>query len=356
MSLTVQNIFQPTSFGELVRWAEFIQQSDLLPRDYRGKPSNIVLACQMGSEVGLSPMQALAGIAVINGRPGIWGDALIGLCRQSPLCEDIQETVEGDGDARVAVCTAKRKGATVVVARFSVGDAKRAGLASKDIWKAYPDRMLRMRARGFALRDAFPDILRGLKTAEELQDYPTIEGRAEEPAPVPAEKPTRGIAGNTEEARAAKAAQPDEKPTREKVDGRTKEARAAKAQPAEKAPAEILQDLRPEPWTTTRTSQSQDGFTVTEQAAATPLFEAFLFDANGEPTDGEIHTDATAWVMKFLALWQAASVDARLALEEHNADALAAARRLVAFELKGEKAAASAPNGSDTPSDYDPKD
>src|SRR5208282_3076320 len=150
-------------------------------------------------------------------------------------------------------------------------------------------------------------------------------------------KPTRGIAGNTEEARAAKAPQPDEKPTREKVDGRTKEARAAKAQP-EKAPAEILQDLRPEPWTTTRTSQLQDGFTVTEQAAATPVFEALLFDANGEPTDGEVFGDATAWVMKFLALWQAASVDARLALEEHNADALADARRLVAFELtEGEK-------------------
>jgi hypothetical protein len=32
--------------------------------------------------------------------------------------------------------------------------------------------MLAMRARGFALRDAFPDVLKGLITAEEAQDYP----------------------------------------------------------------------------------------------------------------------------------------------------------------------------------------
>jgi hypothetical protein len=35
--------------------------------------------------------------------------------------------------------------------------------------------MLQMRARGFALRDAFPDVLRGLITAEEASDYPTPE-------------------------------------------------------------------------------------------------------------------------------------------------------------------------------------
>jgi hypothetical protein len=33
--------------------------------------------------------------------------------------------------------------------------------------------MLALRARGFALRNAFADALRGLITAEEAQDYPT---------------------------------------------------------------------------------------------------------------------------------------------------------------------------------------
>jgi len=53
-----------------------------------------------------------------------------------------------------------------------VEDAKRAGLwAKQGPWTAYPKRMMQMRARGFALRDAFPDVLKGMITAEEAQDY-----------------------------------------------------------------------------------------------------------------------------------------------------------------------------------------
>ena len=46
-------------------------------------------------------------------------------------------------------------------------------LWGKNVWKSYPDRMLQMRARGFALRDSFPDVLKGLITREEAQDYQT---------------------------------------------------------------------------------------------------------------------------------------------------------------------------------------
>jgi hypothetical protein len=133
-----------------------------------------MLAIQHGSEVGLSPMQSLQSIAVINGRPCVWGDAAIALVKASPVCEFVWETVEGDGDQMVAMCQAKRRGyekATTVT--FSVADAKKAGLWGKTgPWQQYPKRMLQLRARGFALRDAFPDVLRGLITAEEAQDYP----------------------------------------------------------------------------------------------------------------------------------------------------------------------------------------
>jgi hypothetical protein len=170
-------VLTPTSFDQLVTFSEIAATSGLVPKDYNGKPGAIMIAVQMGSELGLSPMQSLQSVAVINGRPGIWGDGLIGLCRASPLCEDIVETFTGEGDERVAICLAKRRGATPVEGRFSVADAKRAGLWGKNIWLAYPDRMLRNRARGFALRDAFPDILRGLKTGEELLDTPPDDFR-----------------------------------------------------------------------------------------------------------------------------------------------------------------------------------
>jgi len=181
-------ILRPASFNELAQFATMAAKSAMVPPSFRGKAEDIMLAVQMGSELGLAPMQALQNIAVINNRPSVWGDALIGLCRASPNCEDIAEKLDGDGENMVATCMAKRRGASPVVARFSVADAKKAGLWGKaGPWQQYPARMLQLRARGFALRDAFPDVLRGLISAEEARDMPTepahpgptIEARAE---------------------------------------------------------------------------------------------------------------------------------------------------------------------------------
>ena len=171
-------IFQPQSFGELVQFAEMAARSNMVPTSFKGKPEDIMLAVQLGSEVGLSPMQAIQGIAVINGRPAIWGDSVVGLVRQSPHCENITEKTEGEGDAMVAVCIAKRFGADAVTSRFGVADAKKAGLWNKQgPWTQYPARMLQQRARGFALRDAFADVLKGLKTVEEVRDYKVVDER-----------------------------------------------------------------------------------------------------------------------------------------------------------------------------------
>lgn len=196
-------ILRPSTFAELDRFAQVAAKSKMVPTAYQNKPEDIMLAIQMGSELGLAPMQSLQGIAVINSRPSVWGDALIGLCRSSAACEDIAEKIEGDGDNRTAYCVAKRKGASPVTGRFSVADAKRANLWGKQgPWAQYPDRMLQMRARAFALRDAFPDVLKGLHVAEEVRDIPakadefagpTLDATAEiVPEPQPEPKRTLG--------------------------------------------------------------------------------------------------------------------------------------------------------------------
>jgi hypothetical protein len=165
------------SFDDAFRFAKMVAASEFAPKDFRGKAESCLLAIQHGSEVGLSPMQSLQSIAVINGRPTIWGDAALALVQASPVCEFVYETIDGDGDQMAAVCQAKRRGyAKPTIVTFSVADAKKAGLWGKSgPWQQYPRRMLQLRARGFALRDAFPDVLRGLVTAEEAQDYPQPE-------------------------------------------------------------------------------------------------------------------------------------------------------------------------------------
>ena len=162
----------PTSFEEAYRIAKVLAASDLVPKDYREKPENCLVAMQWGADVGLPGLQALQNIAVINGRPSIWGDAAKALALNHRECQDIQEFLTGEGDDLTAVCIAKRKNKRDVEQRFSVADAKKAGLWGKQgPWQNYPKRMLQMRARGFALRDQFPDALRGLVLAEEAQDY-----------------------------------------------------------------------------------------------------------------------------------------------------------------------------------------
>lgn len=152
------------SFDDAFRFSKMVASSDFAPKDFRGKPESCLLAIQHGSEIGLSPMQALQSIAVVNGRPSVYGDTALAVVMGSPVCEFVRERVEGEGDKMVAICEAKRRGyekANVVT--FSVADAKKAGLWGKSgPWQSYSRRMLQMRARGFCLRDTFPDVLLSL--------------------------------------------------------------------------------------------------------------------------------------------------------------------------------------------------
>lgn len=164
------------SFEALWRFAQCVAASPFAPRGME-KAEAIVPAIQLGLEIGLSPMSALQNVAVINGRPGIYGDAALALVRASGRCEAYSQRIEGDGDKREATVVSKRDdSAEPITSTFSVSDAKRAGLWGKQgPWSQYPDRMLLFRARGFNLRDNFGDILKGLRTIEEISDYGDIK-------------------------------------------------------------------------------------------------------------------------------------------------------------------------------------
>lgn len=158
----------PRSLEEALKFAEMLSKSTIVPKDFQGNPGNILVAVQWGMELGLKPLQAMQNIAVINGRPSLWGDSVIAIVRASPLCEYIYETEEGN----TSICRVKRVGEDEQVRTFSDDDADEAGLLSKaGPWKQYKKRMRQMRARAFALRDVFPDVLKGMPIAEEISDY-----------------------------------------------------------------------------------------------------------------------------------------------------------------------------------------
>ena len=159
----------PQSLDEALRFAEMMSKSNIVPKDYQGNAGNILVAIQWGMEIGLQPLQAMQNIAVINGRPSIWGDAMLAIVRGSGLLEYIREEPTDEG----CTCTIKRKGEEPVTRTFNKADANKAGLANKQgPWTNYPKRMMQMRARAYALRDVFPDVLRGVEVAEEARDMP----------------------------------------------------------------------------------------------------------------------------------------------------------------------------------------
>jgi len=185
----------PATLDEAWRLAGMIAKTALVPKHFQNKPEDVLVAIQMGAEVGLAPMQALQSIAVINGRPSIWGDGFLALLMASPLYQDHDEYYEVGGTRRdgltvedlkaettTAVCTFwRRNKGTPVTRRFTVAEARLAGLMGGTMagnkegpWRTYPARMLAMRARSWAGRDAFPDLLRGVRTAEEAIDVGDI--------------------------------------------------------------------------------------------------------------------------------------------------------------------------------------
>lgn len=161
----------PVDFEGAYRIANVVVSAGMAPKTL-STVEKAMVAILHGLEVGLTPMAALQAIAVINGRPTIWGDGAIGLVRSSGLLEWMKEYFEGDGPTLKAVCILKRRGEPEPVrGEFSMQDAKQAGLLGKEgPWQNYPKRMLQNRARAWPLRDTFADVLKGLHIREEVED------------------------------------------------------------------------------------------------------------------------------------------------------------------------------------------
>lgn len=165
----------PQTFDECYRMAKLLAMSEMVPDTFRGKPDDCCVAIMQGLECGLSPIAALQSIAVINGRPSIWGDGALAIVRASGLLEEFEEIDEPSVNGGRATCTVKRRGEKPLSRSFSMADAKTAGLfTKKGPWQDYPARMRQMRARSWAIRDGFADVLKGLHIAEEVQDIPIM--------------------------------------------------------------------------------------------------------------------------------------------------------------------------------------
>lgn len=166
--------FVPTSLEETWRLAQIISASKMAPKSYDNDPNKVMVGIMAGLELGLTPFTALQSIAVIGNNPSVWGDGALALVEASGLLEYHHESF--DERANAATCVVKRLGKPSETTRsFSFEDAKKANLLGKQgPWQGYPKRMCQMRARAWALRDTFADVLKGIGIAEEVRDHTPI--------------------------------------------------------------------------------------------------------------------------------------------------------------------------------------
>ena len=224
----------PQTFGELENLAVMLGKSDIVPKDMIGKPANILLALMFGNELGLTPAQALQNVMLVNGRPSLWGDAVMGLVMASDVYEDSKDSY--DPTTKTAKFEIKRRGKEWLVRTFSWADAVTAKLDKKEgPWQNYPTRMLFHRARSWACRDAFPDVLKGIRYYEEERDF--IDTTAERVSP--------------------KYALPVEK-----VSAQPAPAAPEKKEPAEQVPAATIETFRCGGGATVELDGNPDCFTV----------------------------------------------------------------------------------------------
>jgi len=159
--------FEPQNWNQLLELATMIAKTQFAPKDFMGKPEACAIAMLYGKQLGLPALTGLQGVAVINGRPSVYGDTFWAIIISHPEFEDVVEK----SDVKQAYVKLTRRGRTPKEVTFTQEQATRAGLWAKvGPWTNYPDVMMLWRARTFAARALFPDALKGITSNYEAED------------------------------------------------------------------------------------------------------------------------------------------------------------------------------------------
>ena len=159
------------NFEEAMTIANMLAGSKLVPQQYQGHPEDVLIACSWGESLGLKPLSALNAIAVVNGRPQLFGDALKALIMKHGTIEENWDNEQG-----IWTMTAHRKGFPDVTWSYGYNDAIAAGHVSynpqsntfglgarkSEAWVKYTKRLCQLKCRNFVIRDAFPDVIQGI--------------------------------------------------------------------------------------------------------------------------------------------------------------------------------------------------
>lgn len=137
--------------------ASMVVKTGFLPRAVDTAEKAITIALK-GRELGIPPMQAFSHIHIIQGKPTISAELMLSLIYKN--CPGAVVNYVANTDKK-CIIEAKRPGHKAVYFSYSIDEAQKAGLLSKDSWKNYPAAMLRARTVSIVARAQFPDAVMG---------------------------------------------------------------------------------------------------------------------------------------------------------------------------------------------------
>lgn len=166
----------PATFNNRYQMSKILASSGLMPKGME-TAEKVCVALQYGYELGLSPMVSVNNIAVVNGKPTLGTDIMHAIVRHSKEYGGVEWVCQDDKKAECIVHRINVNYKEDVRGIYTIEMAKAAGLAQKDNWAKYPARMLKHRALSYALRDAFPDVLSGIYSPDEMESESAPEVR-----------------------------------------------------------------------------------------------------------------------------------------------------------------------------------
>jgi hypothetical protein len=163
-------VYQPQNLQDAQALAKLWSCAGLVPAAFRGKPSDILLVMARGSDMGLSPVQSLHAFFVINGRVGMYSDALVGVVVGKPMCRYFRLVSSDDKQATYE--TLREGSPEPVRLTYTMEQAKAAGLTSNATYSKHPAAMLRARCSAALARATYPDLVAGIYEPSELEEIP----------------------------------------------------------------------------------------------------------------------------------------------------------------------------------------
>lgn len=173
--LTTNSVWEnKDQFNQLLRAAQMLSQTSIIPQSYQGKPQDCFVAIEMANRMGVSPMVVMQNMYVVKGKPSWAGQACTMLINSCGKFKDVKHVYTGEKGKPNRGCyvTATRisDGSQVDGVEVTMQMAQSEGWTSNSKWRNMPELMLAYRASAFFARVYCPEAMMGVQTAEEVYD------------------------------------------------------------------------------------------------------------------------------------------------------------------------------------------